>query len=350
MIRVAVIGCGYWGPLHIRAINASQRARVRVAVDASAERLAHVAATFPGVRTTSDVADALDESIDAVVIATPAGTHHAIARAALLTGRHVLVEKPITTSAADTRELVAIAETERRVLMVGHTFAYHPIPRALQAMIHAGDLGRVLYVDSKRVNLGLHRKDVNVLWDLGAHDIAILRRLLGADPRVGAVYGASFYNSIQAEVAYAELRYPDDVLANVHVSWLDPVKIRRLTVVGSRRMAVWDDTEPRDKLRIHDKGVDRAPYYDSFGQWQIAYRYGEEHVPEIPWTEPLRVECEHFLDCIESGAAPLTDGADGLAVVETLEACSAALRIGLPPDGAPRGGGAGGMDFEPRVL
>lgn len=325
MIRVAVIGCGYWGPQHIRNFAASGRARVVLAVDLNRERLAHIAGRYPGVRTTCEAAAALDDDIDAVVVATPAGTHYALARAALLAGKHVLVEKPLTTRSDHARELVRLAESRGLTLMTGHTFMYHPAVRALAHLVHSGELGEIFYISSTRVNLGLHRKDVDVLWDLATHDISILRFLLGAQPRVGAVYGAAFHDPAVAEVAFAELRYPGGVLANVHVSWLDPVKIRRMTVVGSRKMAVWDDVEPYDKLRIHDKGVARAPYYDDFGQWQVAYRYGDVHVPHIPWQEPLRLECEHFLDCIRDGAPPLTDGRDGLAVVETLEACSAAL-------------------------
>ena len=327
MIRVAVIGCGYWGPQLIRNLHVSPRARVVLAVDLNEERLTHIRATYTDVRTSTGVDEALEREVDAVVIATPAGAHYGLARAALRAGKHVLVEKPLATRSAEARELIRLAEGAGRVLMVGHTFMYHPTVRALAERVRDGELGRIYYVSSTRVNLGLHRKDVDVLWDLGAHDIAILRYLLGADPCVGAVYGAGFHDPGVAEVAYAELRYPDGVLANLHVSWLDPVKIRRMTVVGSRKMAVWDDVEPHDKLRIHDKGVDRAPYYDDFGQWQVAYRYGDIHVPAIPWVEPLRAECEHFLDCIESGTPPLTGGQDGLAVVETLEACSAALRL-----------------------
>jgi predicted dehydrogenase len=330
MIRVAVVGCGYWGPQHIRNLRADPRARVVLAVDRSAERLDHIHSAYPDIATCMDATAACDDGVDAVVIATPAGTHYPLAAEALAAGKHVLVEKPLTTAAADARALLALARERGRVLMTGHTFMYHPTVRALAGLIRAGDLGEIYYVNSTRVNLGLHRKDVDVLWDLGAHDVSILRYLLGADPAVCAVYGAAFHQPGVAEVAYAELRYPAGVLANVHVSWLDPVKIRRMTIVGSRRMAVWDDVEPRDKLRIHDKGIDRAPYYDDFGQWQVAYRYGDVHVPHIPWVEPLRAECTHFLDCIETGAEPLTGAADGLAVVATLEACAAALRLDTP--------------------
>lgn len=330
MIRVAVIGCGYWGPLHLRTFSAAGRARVVLAVDRSAERLAHIRATHPSLPLASDTAPAFGPGVDAVVIATPAGSHHALARAALLAGKHVLVEKPLTTSVAAAEELVELAARRRLTLMAGHTFLYHPAVTALEGMISGGELGALYYVNSTRVNLGLHRKDVDVLWDLAAHDIAVLRFLLGGDPVVGAVYGAAFHDRRTAEVAFAELRYPNGVLATVHVSWLDPVKIRRMTVAGSRRMAVWDDVEPVEKLRLHDRGIEQAPYYDDFGQWQVAYRYGETVAPPIPWHEPLAAECEHFIDCIERGDRPRTSGEDGLAVVRTLEQCSRALRLSAP--------------------
>lgn len=327
MIRVAVIGCGYWGPLHIRNFEAEGRSRVVLAADLSTDRLAHVTNVHPHIAVTTEIERCFAADVDAVVVATPAGTHAELAGLALQAGKHVLVEKPLTTNAAAARALIAEAERAGLILMAGHTFLYHPTVRRLADLVCDGTLGRIYYVNSTRVNLGLHRKDVDVLWDLGAHDIAILHFLLGATPRVGSVYGASFHDPGTAEVAYAQLRYPDDVLANIHVSWLDPVKIRQMTIVGSRRMAVWDDTEPVHKLRLHDKGMERAPYYDNFGQWQVAYRNGPIETVNVPWVEPLRAQATHFLDCIERGAPPLSDGASGLAVVETLEACSAALRL-----------------------
>jgi predicted dehydrogenase len=328
MIRIAVVGCGYWGPLHLRAFTASGRARVVLAADLSVERLAHVRSLYPDVKTTQDLNAVCGTEIDAVVVATPAGTHYDVARTALLAGKHVLVEKPLTTRSDHARALVALADERGRTLMVGHTFMYHPSVLYLADLLREGVLGQLVYASSTRVNLGLHRKDVDVLWDLASHDIAILRYLLAADPAVGAVYGVSFHDPGVAEVAFAELRYPGNILANLHVSWLDPVKVRRLIIAGGSRMAVWDDTEPVHKLRIHDKGMEHRPYFDDFGQWQVAYRHGETVTPDIPWVEPLRAQAEHFLDCIETGARPRTSGEDGLAVVQTLEACSAALRLG----------------------
>ena len=347
MIGIAVIGCGYWGPQHVRNFAATRRSRVVSVIDEREDRRAYVQERYPTVQVSADLADALAPAVDAVVIATPAGSHYPLARAALLAGKHVLVEKPLTTSAADAEDLTALAATGGRILMVGHTFMYHPTVRALAEIIAAGDLGEVRYVNSTRVNLGLHRKDVDVLWDLAAHDIAILRYLLGGQPVVEGAQGVAVTQPGVAEVAFAQLRYPPNVLASVHVSWLDPVKLRRMTVVGSRRMAVWDDVEPGEKLRIYDRGVEREPYYDDYGQWQVAYRHGEAEVPLIPWQEPLRTQAEHFLDCIADGAAPLTDAAAGLAVVQTLEACSERLRLGggrgpRPSAPSPNAGSGGG--------
>jgi predicted dehydrogenase len=266
--------------------------------------------------------------VDAVVVCTPAGTHAHLAAKALEWGKHVLVEKPLATSAAAAAALIDLAGRRGRTLMVGHTFRYHAVVRALHELVRSGELGEVRYVDSKRVNLGLHRKDVDVVWDLATHDLAILRYVVGADPVAVEAYGAAFHEPDVAEVAYIELRYPKNVLANLHVSWLDPVKVRRMTVVGSRRMAVWDDVEPEAKLRIYDRGMERAPYYDDFGQWQVAYRYGEGATVPIRFEEPLRLQAEEFLRAIRSGDVPLTDGADGLAVVRTLEQASATMRLG----------------------
>jgi predicted dehydrogenase len=328
MIRVGVIGAGYWGPLHVRACNTIPGATVTMVADLSRERLAHIAATFPGVRTTENVGDVLDGPVDAVVIATPARTHAELASAALARGKHVLVEKPLATRSTDAECLIEQADRAGVTLMAGHTFLYHAAVRALRELVQCGALGDVLYVHCTRVNLGLHRKDVDVVWDLGAHDVSILRYVLGADPIAAAAHGAAFHVPDVAEVAYVELRYPKDVLATIHVSWLDPVKVRRMTVVGSRRMAVWDDVEPVAKLRLYDRGMDRAPYYDDFGQWQVAYRYGDGQSVPIDFQEPLRLEAEEFCRAIRAGEPPLSDGHDGLAVVRTLEAATAAIRLG----------------------
>jgi predicted dehydrogenase len=330
MIRIGVIGCGYWGPLHIRVFHDLAGAIVTAAADLDPARLAHVAVAYPDIRTTADVEDLLAGPVDAVVIATPAGTHAPLAAMALRAGKHVLVEKPLATCTADAEALAALAERLDRRLMTGHTFLYHAAVRALRALIQTGDLGEIYYIDSKRVNLGLHRKDVDVLWDLGAHDIAILRYLLGADPERVTAHGAAFHNPATPEVVYAGLEYPGGILANLHISWLDPVKVRRMTVVGSRGMAVWDDVEPVEKLRRYDRGLKERPYHDDFGQWQVAYRHGQEQVVPIDFQEPLRLEAEEFLDSIRGNRAPLTSPDEGIAVVRTLEQISNAMKFLVP--------------------
>ncbi|MGH2586139.1 MAG: Gfo/Idh/MocA family protein [Dehalococcoidia bacterium] len=327
MIRIGVIGCGYWGPLHIRVFRELPGATVTAVADLNAARLAHVAETYPGLYTTQGVAELLAGPVDAVVIATPAGTHATLARAAIEAGKHVLVEKPLATSVADAEMLAALAAEHDRCLMVGHTFLYHAAVRALRDLVRSGELGEIYYVDSKRVNLGLHRKDVDVVWDLGAHDVSILRYVLGADAEATSGYGASFHGEPLPEVAYVQLGYPRGIIANLHVSWLDPVKVRRMTVVGSRRMAVWDDVEPEHKLRLYDRGIERAPYYDDFGQWQVAYRNGEEQVVPIAFEEPLRLEAAEFLAGIGGECEPQTGAAEGVAVVRTLAQIAASMQV-----------------------
>lgn len=328
MIRVGVIGCGYWGPLHIRVFNGIDGATVTAVADLNPARLDHIAATYPGLHTTPDIDELLTGSVDAVVIATPAGTHAALAAAALRAGKHVLVEKPLATNTADAEMLASLAQRAGRRLMAGHTFVYHAAVRALRDSIRDGVLGDIYYVDSKRVNLGLHRKDVDVVWDLGAHDVSILRYLLEGDAERVSAHGAAFHSVETAEVAYVQLRYPGGVLANLHVSWLDPVKVRRMTVVGSRRMAVWDDVEPVHKLRLYDRGLDHRPYHDDFGQWQVAYRHGDEQVIPLDFQEPLRLEAEEFLSAIREERPPLTGAEDGIAVVRTLEQITDSMRTG----------------------
>lgn len=340
MIRIGVLGCGYWGPLHIRAFTGQPDAVVTMAADLNAERREHVREVYPDVQVTDDLAALLAGPVDAVVISTPAGTHADLARIALAHGKHVLVEKPLATSVPAATGMVAIAEQSGLTLMAGHTFIYHAAVGALRGLVESGELGEVYYVDCKRVNLGLHRKDVDVVWDLATHDVSILRYVLDADPITATAYGASFHDPGTAEVAYLELRYPGGVLANLHVSWLDPVKIRRMTVVGSRRMAVWDDVEPVEKLRLYDRGMQRRPYHDDFGQWQVAYRFGEGEVVPLDFQEPLRLQAAEFLRAIRTGEPPLTSGEDGLAVVRTLEQATGAMRLGAEPVGAPWRAGA----------
>lgn len=327
MMRVGIVGCGYWGPLHVRVFGQAGDAAVTWACDLNTNRLEHIAAQYPEVRTTRDLGELLASDVDAVVIATPAGTHAALAIRAMEAGKHVLVEKPLATSTAEAQAMLATAARTDRRLMAGHTFIYHAAVRTLRDLVQSGELGELFYVDSKRVNLGLHRKDVDVTWDLASHDVAILRYLLGEDPAAITATGAAFHNPDVPELAYLQLTYPSGVLANLHVSWLDPLKVRQMTIVGSRKMAVWDDIAAEGKLKLFDKGMARAPYYDDFGQWQVAYRYGDGESVPFDFAEPLKLEAQEFLAAIREHREPLTGGTEGMAVVRALEDAARVMHV-----------------------
>jgi predicted dehydrogenase len=328
VVRVGVVGYGYWGPKVARNLTAIAHSRLAWIADLSQECRARAKAQFPWVRTTGDVDELLGSDVDAVVIATPIRSHHRLARAAMLAGKHVMVEKPLTASAAEAEDLVSLAEAHGRKLMVGHTFEYNPAIRALREIVASGEIGDVYYVSAARLNLGLCRTDINVLWDLAPHDLSILRFVLGSDPvAVSARGGASVTPGVH-DVAFLELRFPGDILAHVHVSWLDPCKVRRVTVAGSRKMVVCDDLEPVEKIRIYDKRVERPLDGGTGPLGGFTYWDGGATAPELPAVEPLRVQCQQFVDCIRLGFTPQTDGRSGLNVVRVLERADASLRNG----------------------
>jgi predicted dehydrogenase len=342
-VRVGVIGCGYWGPHLIRNLHDMLEVELVGVAEQRPERLKYVRRSYPAIRTFSDHHQLLESEVEAVVVATPIHTHFEVARDALLAGKHVLVEKPLASSLAQAVELVELARGCQRVLMVGHTFLYNPAVRELRRLVQEGDLGRIYYADAARLNLGLFQRHVNVVWDLAPHDIAILMYLLGKVPLMVSARGSSYVQSGVHDVCYLELLFADETTAHVHVSWLDPDKVRRLTLVGDRRMAVYDDVSTVAKLRVYDSGVE-YPTPDNYGEFQLAYRHGQIVIPYIRWREPLRVECEHFVECIRTGERPLTDGEHGLAVVAALEAADRSLRSGnmrVPVDVAPHDGLSG---------
>jgi len=325
--RVGVIGCGYWGPHLVRNLHDMGESELHAVSDARPERLEYVASRYPGVRLFTDHRELLESDVDAVVVATPIHTHYAVARDALMAGKHVMVEKPLTTSVADGAHLVRLARRRGRVLMAGHTFVYNPAVRELHRLVRDGSLGRIYYGDAARLNLGLFQPRANVLWDLAPHDLSILIHILGEHPAVVSARGSACVWDGVHDVCYLELQFSSGISANVHVSWLDPDKVRRLTLVGDRRMAVFDDVSSTSKLRIYDSGVEQ-PETDSYGEFEVAYRHGEITIPHIAWREPLRLECEHFVDCVRSGRRPLSDGEQGLAVVAALEAAERSLHCG----------------------
>jgi predicted dehydrogenase len=325
-LRVGVVGCGYWGPYLVRNLHDMPDIDLVGVADRRPDRLAYVLRTYPAVRPFAEHAELLDADVDAVVLATPIHTHFALAREALLAGKHVLVEKPLATSVAEAAELVRLARERDRTLMVGHTFLYNPAVRELRRIVESGELGRIHYADSARLNLGLFQRHSNVVWDLAPHDVSILTYVLGQVPVRVSARGLACIQPGVHDVCYLELIFPDGS-ANVHVSWLDPDKVRRLTVVGDRRMAVYNDVSTVEKLRIYDRGVE-APAIDNYGEFELAYRHGQIVIPHIQWREPLRLECEHFAHCVRTRSRPLSDGEQGLAVVAVLEAASRSLERG----------------------
>jgi len=326
---VAVAGLGYWGPNWVRNLYQLGCARRVVACDLDRKRREHVRRLYPGVETSGQFEQLLDDpDIEGVVIATPVGTHYRLARMALEAGKSVLVEKPLAMSLREAGELVTLARASGRVLMVGHTFLYSAPVLKVREIVNSGELGDVLYISSVRANLGLFQRDVNVTWDLATHDISIILSIVGRLPESVSCQGQSHYNRQIEDVALLTLYFPRNVIAFIHVSWLDPNKIRRTTVVGSRKMLVYDDTSPQEKIRIYDRGVSLQPYYDTYGEFHFSYRYGDILIPRIEESEPLRAECEHFVECIRGGLTPHTDGLNGLQVVSVLEAANLSLRDG----------------------
>ncbi len=328
-LDVAVIGCGYWGPNLIRNFDSLGDCRVRAICDPDRERLARVAARYPAARQAGSVDELLaDDGVRAVAVATPVRTHFSIARQALETGRHVFIEKPMTGSVAEAEELIALAERKGLALMVGHVFVYSPAVRMIKALLEGGELGRVFYISSQRLNLGLYQRDINVAWDLAPHDISIILHLLGRMPESVNCQGQAHMAAGVEDVTVMTLKFADGPFAAIQSSWLDPNKTRRTTIVGSRKMIVYDDIEPLEKIKIYDKRVEAPPHYESFGAFPFSYHYGDMLAPHIRQEEPLRVECQRFVDCVTKGTGCDSGGREGLAVVRVLEAASASLRDG----------------------
>ena len=331
-LRIAVVGAGHWGPNLINNFHNGQRSEVAWVVDRDADRLARVADRFAGVRTTDDFSQIEDDhDVDAVVVATPTNTHFDLARRALEAGKHVMVEKPLADTAEKCETLCELADRHGRVLLVGHIFVYNDAAREVKRYLDSGELGRIYYIAMNRTNLGPIRVDVNAAWDLAAHDIALASDWLGSWPQSVSAMGGAWINPGIADAVFATMRYPDEVLVNLHASWLNPRKSRDITVVGDKRMLTFDDVNLAEPLRIYDKKVSdersQAPFVDTFSSFRMIVRDGDVAVPTVPISEPLKNECEHFLDCIEENLTPRSGGAEGLAVVRTLEAISRSLEM-----------------------
>ena len=318
-LQFGVIGLGYWGPKIVRNLEAQPQTQVSIVADLDTFRLASLAASKPWLKTTTQVDEVFQSEADGVIIATPVKTHYRLAKEALLHGKHVFVEKPLTTTVAEAGELIALAEEQQRVLMVGHTFEYSPAVNELRKLVQSGDLGKIYCIEAERLNLGLFRNDTNVIWDLAPHDVSILLYLLGEKPNRVAVQAHAHLQSHIHDVAHIDLGFSDGITAHIHVSWLHPSKVRRVTVIGDKRMAVYDDTNPAEMLKVYNKGA------DVHADPAVSYRFGATTIPHIDWIEPLRLECEDFVKAIQTGGKPRANGSVGLEVVRILAAAQETL-------------------------
>jgi len=323
-VRLGCIGAGYWGPNLIRNFLSIEGCVVEFICDADRGQLAKVGEGKVGVTLTTDHREVLESDVDAVVVATTAETHYDLVRTALELGKDVFVEKPLTLSVSEGEDLVRLAGEKERILMVGHILLYHPAVRMLKGYVTEGSLGKLYYVYAARLNLGRVRKDENALWCFGPHDVSVILHLLGSMPEVVKASGECYVREGIYDVVFLDMHFPDRSMAHVHVSWLDPHKTRRLTVVGSKKMAVFDDMESSEKVKIYDRGVDYTPAYASYPE-SLTLRIGDIHMPKVDAVEPLRLECEHFLECVLSRTRPLSDGENGVRVLRVIEAAQKSL-------------------------
>lgn len=321
-INIGIIGCGHWGPNFVRNFSQLPDARVTSVCDINAQRLGHIKHLYPKVGTSTDYHNILnDHKVDAVVVATPAVTHYRFTKELILSNKHILVEKPIAMSVAEAEELIELSAKKKRILMVGHTFLYNPAVNKMKEYVEAGELGRVYYLHSRRTNLGPLRQDVSAMWDLAPHDISIFSYLLNMSPVEVIARGQCYLQKDKEDVAFITLVYPKNIIANIHVSWLDPRKVREITVVGNKKMLVFDDLSSNEPVRLYDKRVMKRKYkqdYDSFKEFQMLIQEGEVTIPKFKMDEPMRVECKSFLECIQNNKYPISDGENGLDVLKVL--------------------------------
>jgi predicted dehydrogenase len=327
LLKAGVVGCGYWGPNLIRNFTQLQGSDVLVCADYSEDRLKHMKGLYPGLEVTTDYRDILArDDLDAVVVATPPETHHAITMEALNAGKHVFTEKPLAANSTQSAEMVVRAKELDLVLMTGHTFVYTAAVNKIKDIIASGELGEIYYIHSTRVNLGLFQQNINVVWDLAPHDVSIMNYILDSHPDQVSAVGHSYIQNDVEDVAFLTLRYPRGVMAHVHVSWLNPNKIRKTTVVGSKKMLVYDDISSLEKIRVYDKGVTKPKHYDTFGEFHLSYRFGDIFIPKLDDAEPLKVECQHFVDCVEGRVESRSSGLHGHEVVTVLETAVDSIR------------------------
>jgi predicted dehydrogenase len=326
-IVVGVVGCGYWGPNLVRNFKGLSDCNLKAMCDTNEARLGHLRSLYSDVEGVTDYEHLLNGvGLDAVAVATPVKHHYALAKASLLAGKHTFIEKPMASSTAECEELIEIAERNGLVLMVGHTFLYSAPVRKIVEVVQAGDLGEIRYINSRRLNLGLFQKDINVAWDLAPHDISIILHVLGELPVVVNCQGNAHVTPGIEDVTNISLTFRHKRFATIQSSWLEPRKVREMTIVGTRRMIVYDDLQTHEKIKIYDVRVERPPHYDTFADFHYSYHYGDSYIPHLKQEEPLKTECQHFLDCIEKGTQAMTSGNEGLELVRILEAASSSLR------------------------
>ncbi len=319
MKNFALIGHGYWGKNLLRVMNSIKDINVKYVCDFNDKNLALAKEKFPNSIFTKNTDDLFnDKELDAIVIATPIDSHFELGKKAMETGKDVFIEKPITGSSEDAKKLINIAEKEKRILMTGHTFLYSPPVRKVKEIIQKGELGDIYFITSSRVNLGIHRKDISVIWDLAPHDISIIYYWLEETPNCISVSGRDSVIKNIPDVAFINFKFPSKVVANIELSWLSPTKLRKTTIVGSNKMLVYDDTDPIEKIKIYDKGIElKDP--ETYGEYQLTYRTGDVYSPHLDTSEPLKKEFEEFLYCVETRKKPLSDGQLGLEVVQAIE-------------------------------
>jgi predicted dehydrogenase len=323
-INLGIIGCGHWGPNFVRNFSQMPDVNLICVCDADPKKLEPIRQKYPGLATLHDASDLLkNQELDAVVISTPASTHYRLVKNALSANKHVLVEKPISIKTGEAQDLIRISKKQKKILMVGHTFLFNPAVNKAKEIIENKRLGRIYYIHCRRTNLGPLRKDVNAIWDLSLHDISILNYLLDAMPLEAAAYGQCFLSHKLEDVGFIILKYPKNILAHIHVSWLDPKKIREMVFIGDRKMLAYDDINLDEPVKVYDKGVMKARYelpYKSFKEFQLIIRNGATEVLDVEKEEPLKRECRHFIDCVNSGLKPLTGAQEGLSVLKVLSA------------------------------
>jgi predicted dehydrogenase len=327
VLNVAVVGLGYWGPNLARNFNQLPGCRLAALCDLDPARLEIMRGLYPDAACYVSFNQMLEETnLDAVVVAAPVHQHFPLGKAALLAGKHVLIEKPMASGTAECEELIALAEDRGLTLMVGHIFVYSAAVQLIRRIICSGDLGEIRYINSQRLNLGLFQNDINVVWDLAPHDLSMILFLLGSSPSAVNCQGHANITPGIEDVANVSLSFECGRFATVQSSWLEPRKVRQMTIVGTRQMIIYDDIEPLEKIRIYDTRIEHPPHYDGLGEFQFAYHYGDSFIPRLEQTEPLRQMCQHFMESIHSGHPPLSNGERGLEVVRILEACSESLK------------------------